>query len=225
MLLEICCDNPAAVDAAVQGGAQRVELCAELALDGLTPPDALVRHAVAAGIRTHVLIRPRVGNFVYDAIEAQAMLDDIRRARLLGAHGVVIGALTPQDDINLPLCRRLVEAACGVGEERPLAITFHRAFDVCRQPEQALEDIIRLGCHRLLTSGQAPSARQGIPLLRRLVLQAAGRICIMPGAGVNADNAALILRETGATELHGSFRTDGHTDADAIRRALSASAS
>ncbi len=222
MLIEICCDSLAAVDAAVEGGAQRVELCAELALDGLTPPDALVRHAVSAGIRTHVLIRPRAGDFVYSDLEAEAMLDAIRRARLLGAHGVVIGALTPQGDIDLPLCRRLVSAAGGVGEERPLSITFHRAFDVCRSPEQALEDIIRLGCHRLLTSGQAPSAFEGIPLLRRLVRQAAGRICIMPGAGVNADNAALILRQTGAAELHGSFRTNGHTDAAAIRRALSA---
>ena len=88
MLIEICCDSLAAVDAAVEGGAQRVELCAELALDGLTPPDALVRHAVSAGIRTHVLIRPRAGDFVYSDLEAEAMLVAIRRARLLGAHGV-----------------------------------------------------------------------------------------------------------------------------------------
>ncbi len=215
-MLEICCDSSAAVDAAVEGGAGRVELCADLPLDGLTPPDALVRHAVAAGIRVHVLIRLRAGNFVYDTAEADVMLRAIERARRLGAHGVVIGALTPEGDINVPLCRRLVAAAEG------LSITFHRAFDVCRAPLQALEQIIALGCHRLLTSGQASTAEAGIPLLRALVTQAAGRILIMPGAGVNPGNVARIAQATGAVELHGSFRVDGHTDAASVRAAVEA---
>ena len=215
-MLEICCDSSAAVDAAVEGGAGRVELCADLPLDGLTPPDALVRHAVAAGIRVHVLIRPRAGDFVYEAAEADVMLRAIERVRRLGAHGVVIGALTPEGDIDVPLCRRLVAAAEG------LSITFHRAFDVCRAPLQALEQIIALGCHRLLTSGQASTAEAGIPLLRALVTQAAGRLIIMPGAGVNPGNVARIAQATGAVELHGSFRVDGHTDAASVRAAVEA---
>ena len=216
MKLEVCCADWESVLAAKAGGAQRIELCEALELDGLTPQSGLIEKAVASGIRVHVLIRPREGDFVYSKEERLLMEQQIASARRLGAQGVVWGALTAEGDIDMPLCRRLMEASQG------LSVTFHRAFDVCRKPQQALEDIIRLGCHRLLTSGQAPSAFEGIPLLRRLVRQAAGRICIMPGAGVNADNAALILRQTGATELHGSFRTDGHTDAAAIRRALSA---
>lgn len=102
-------------------------------------------------------------------------------------------------------------------EAEGLSITFHRAFDVCREPLQALEQIISLGCHRLLTSGQAPTAEQGLPLLKELAEQSAGRLIIMPGAGVNPQNALRILSETGASEIHGSLRKDGHTDAGLVR--------
>ena len=205
MKLEVCCADWESVLAAKAGGAQRIELCEALELDGLTPQSGLIEKAVASGIRVHVLIRPREGDFVYSKEERLLMEQQIASARRLGARGVVWGALTAEGDIDLPLCRRLMEASQG------LSVTFHRAFDVCRKPQQALEDIIQLGCNRLLTSGQAASARKGIPLLRQLVGQAAGRIIIMPGAGVSPQNAAQILSETGATEIHGSLRQDGHT--------------
>lgn len=217
-LLEVCCADLRSAQAAADGGAQRIELCRDLHLDGLTPSDDMIRQArQIAGLRLHILIRPREGDFVYTEAEAQLMVQQIQQARRLGADGVVIGALTPQGDIDLPLCRRLIEAATaplltdsGPGRPAapaaPVAITFHRAFDHCRRPLEALEHIISLGCHRLLTSGQCVTAEAGIPLLRQLVSQAAGRIIIMPGAGVSAQNARHILDATGATEIHGSLR-------------------
>ncbi len=200
--LEVCAGDLASAQAAAQGGAHRIELCSALELDGLTPSPALIEAARRIeGLRLHILIRPREGDFVYSEAETNTMLRDIRLARQLGADGVVIGALTPEGDIDLPSCRRLIEAAQG------LPVTFHRAFDRARHPLQALEDIIALGCTRLLTSGQASTAEAGIPLLRQLVLQARGRLIVMPGAGVTPANARLILDATGATEIHGSFRS------------------
>ena len=200
--LEVCAGDLASAQAAAQGGAHRIELCSALELDGLTPSPALIEAARRIeGLRLHVLIRPREGDFVYSEAETGTMLRDIRLARQLGADGVVIGALTPEGDIDLPCCRRLIEAAQG------LPVTFHRAFDRARNPLQALEDIIALGCTRLLTSGQAPTAEAGIPLLRQLVLQARGRLIVMPGAGVTPANVRLILDATGATEIHGSLRS------------------
>ena len=117
----------------------------------------------------------------------------------------------PDGSIDQETTRRLVDEAEG------LSITFHRAFDVCSQPTEALEQIVSLGCHRLLTSGQAPSAEQGIPLIKRLVEQSGGRLIIMPGAGVNQENARRILSETGAHELHGSLRRNGSTDSELVR--------
>lgn len=202
MLLEVCCADLRSAQAAADGGAQRIELCRDLELDGLTPNTEMIRQArQIAGLRLHVLIRSREGDFVYNETEAQRMIQQIHEANRLGADGVVIGALTPHSDIDLPLCRRFVEAAAG------MQITFHRAFDYCRSPLEALEQIISLGCHRLLTSGQCATAEAGIPLLRQLVTQADRRIIIMPGAGVTPQNARHILQATGATEIHGSLRS------------------
>ena len=197
--LEICAGDLASALAAAQGGAQRIELCSALQLDGLTPSTETIETARRIeGLKLHVLIRPREGDFVYDEAEAKTMLRDIHLAHRLGADGVVIGALTPDGDIDMFLCRRLVDAAQG------MQVTFHRAFDYARDPYLALENIIALGCTRLLTSGQAPTAETGIPLLRQ---QANGRIIIMPGAGVTPTNARCILDATGATEIHGSLRS------------------
>ena len=211
MKIEVCCADLQSVRAAVEGGAHRVELCQALGLDGLTPSAGMIESAVEMGIPVQVLIRPREGNFVYDKDEVLCMQRDIRQARQLGANGVVIGALKPDGSIDEETVR------CLVGEAENLSITFHRAFDVCREPEEALEQIISLGCHRLLTSGQAPTAEQGIPMLKRLVEQSNGRIIIMPGAGVNPQNAHRILSETGAREIHGSLRSGGHTDPKLVR--------
>ena len=209
--LEVCCGDLPSVQAAIAGGAQRVELCRDLDVDGLTPTAAMMQEAVGMGIAVQVLIRPRAGDFVYSEAEVQAMLEDINQARRLGAHGVVIGALKADGSVDEAVVRRLVKEAEG------LSITFHRAFDVCARPKEALEQIIELGCQRLLTSGQAPTAEQGIDLIKQLVEQSAGRLSIMPGAGVNVGNARRILVETGAREIHGSLRRGGHTDAELVR--------
>ena len=201
-ILEVCAANLDAAWAAAEGGAQRIELCSDLMLDGLTPPRQWIEAARnIEGLKLHVLIRSRAGNFIYDEKELSLMRDQVRIAREAGADGIVIGALTPEGDIDTEHLKPLMdEAQC-------MQVTFHRAFDVCRNPLQALEDIIALGCTRLLTSGQQPSALIGAPLIAELVKRAAGRITILPGAGVNRTNAAEILRMTGASEIHSSART------------------
>lgn len=200
-ILEVCASSLEAAREAAAGGAQRIELCRDLELDGLTPPREWIEEARSIeGLKLHVLIRPCEGGFVYDEAVFEQMRQEIRMCRELGADGVVIGALTPEGDIDVEHLRPLMAEAEG------MQVTFHRAFDVCRNPLQALEDIISLGCTHLLTSGQKPTAEQGIPLLSELVQQARGRIIIMPGAGVNPGNAARILNETGASEIHSSAR-------------------
>lgn len=212
--LEVCCGDLQSVRAAIEGGAHRVELCEALELDGLTPSEAMMASAIGMGIPVQVLIRVREGDFVYNKDEICKMRNDIRLARKLGAAGVVIGALMPDGSIDEEAIR------CMMDEAEGLSVTFHRAFDVCRKPEEALEKIISLGCHRLLTSGQATTAEQGIPMLKKLIEQADGRIIIMPGAGVNPQNASRILEETGALEIHGSLRRNGHTSAELVRATL-----
>jgi copper homeostasis protein len=212
--LEVCCGDLQSVRAAIEGGAHRVELCEALELDGLTPSEAMMESAIGMGIPVQVLIRVREGDFVYNKDEICKMRNDIRLARKLGAAGVVIGALMPDGSIDEEAIR------CMMDEAEGLSVTFHRAFDVCHEPEEALEKIISLGCHRLLTSGQATTAEQGIPMLKKLVEQADGRIIIMPGAGVNPQNASRILEETGALEIHGSLRRNGHTSAELVRATL-----
>lgn len=214
MKLEVCCADIESVMAAKEGGAHRIELCEALELDGLTPGEELMRQAIATGIPVQVLIRVREGDFVYTPEEVETMAASIRLAKSLGAHGVVIGALTPSGHIDKTAIARMMEEADG------MSVTFHRAFDVCKNPTEALEDIIALGCHRLLTSGQQQSAFDGIPLLRQLTAQANGRIIIMPGAGVNPQNAMHILSQTGATEIHGSLRNGNHTDAQMVRQVV-----
>jgi len=209
--LEVCCADLLSVKAAIEGGAHRIELCRALEVDGLTPSKEMMESAIGLGIPVQILIRPREGDFVYNEEEVQSMIRDIRLAKQLGANGVVIGALRQDGTIDEETIRRLVDEAKG------LSITFHRAFDVCSQPLEALEKIISLGCNRLLTSGQAASAEEGIPLLKQLVEQSAGRIIIMPGAGVNERNARNILSATGAHEIHGSLRRNGHTDSELVR--------
>lgn len=212
--LEVCCGDLQSVCAAIEGGAHRVELCEALELDGLTPSEAMMESAIGMGIPVQVLIRVREGDFVYNKEEVCKMQHDIRIARELGAAGVVIGALMPDGSIDEDAIHRMMDEAEG------LSVTFHRAFDVCRNPEEALEKIISLGCHRLLTSGQAPTAEQGIPMLKKLVGQADGRIIIMPGAEVNPQNVSRILEETGAIEIHGSLRKNGHTCTELVRATI-----
>lgn len=200
-ILEICAGSVESAIAARDGGAARIELCAALEIGGTTPSAGLIAEArKIEGIVLNVIIRPRGGDFLYNEHEAACMEQDIRTCRQLGADGVVIGALTAEGDIDTALCKRLIDAADG------MSITFHRAFDMCRDPKRALEELIAIGCDRVLTSGQAATAEAGLPLLKELVQQAAGRISIMPGCGVNSGNAARILQATGTVEIHASAR-------------------
>ena len=200
-ILEICAGSVASAVAARDGGAQRIELCAALEVGGVTPSAGLIAEArKVEELVINVIIRPRGGDFLYDDYEVACMEEDIRTCKRLGVDGVVIGALTANGDIDTATCKRLIKAADG------MSVTFHRAFDMCRNPQKALEELIALGCHRVLTSGQAPTAEAGIELLSKLVEQANGRIIIMPGCGVNSNNAAKILKATGANEIHASAR-------------------
>lgn len=200
-ILEICAGSVESAVAARDGGAQRIELCAALEVGGVTPSAGLIAEArKVEGLTLNVIIRPRGGDFLYNEYEAACMEQDIHTCKQLGVDGVVIGALTPDGDIDTVLCKRLIAAANG------MSITFHRAFDMCRDPKKALEELIVMGCDRVLTSGQAATAEAGIPLLKELVQQAGRRIIIMPGCGVNSNNAAAILNATGTTEIHASAR-------------------
>lgn len=227
-LLEVCCGNPESVDAAVLGGARRIELCKDLEADGLTPPTTWIRDAKSRypSLTVHVLIRPRAGDFVYAPAEADAMAAQVEEALEAGADGIVIGALTREGDVDAPSMERLVSLVesynlaaelvqsdlCHAandshffpGTSRRVSITLHRAFDRCRRPYEALEQIIDLGCDRILTSGQAATAEAGAATLRELQRRAGGRIGILPGGGVTPGNAARILAETGCTEIHAS---------------------
>ncbi len=204
MKIEICANSVASAVAAQNGGAHRVELCAGMPEGGTTPSmgEVSVARDQLSTTKLHVIIRPRGGDFLYSAIEQETMLRDVRMAKQIGADGVVFGALTADGDVDLPFMQRLMAEAEG------LSVTFHRAFDMCRDPRRALEEIIGLGIDRILTSGQQATAEAGIPLLKELVAQAADRIIIMPGCGVNADNIRKIAAETGAAEFHFSARTN-----------------
>ncbi len=199
---EICANGVESCLAAQQGGAHRVELCASIPEGGTTPSYGEIRQArrLLDETKLHVIIRPRGGDFVYTELEAERMLDDIRMCRQLGVDGVVFGCLTKEGDVDIPLCQRLMEVSQG------MSVTFHRAFDRTRNPQQALEDIIALGCNRILTSGQEPKAEAGIGMLRQLNSQARGRIILLAGSGVDESNIARIHRETGICEFHFSAR-------------------
>ncbi|NLR74788.1 copper homeostasis protein CutC [Leeia aquatica] len=199
--IEVCLDSVASARAAAAGGAQRVELCDNLLEGGTTPSLGMiraVREAVELGLM--VMIRPRGGDFCYSEDEFRAMCLDVEAARQAGANGVVFGILTPEGDVDVTRCRILMEQAGG------LPVTFHRAFDMCRDPFAALDDLIELGVSRVLTSGQEASAFEGAPLLQQLLVRAAGRISIMPGGGVERSAPRLLPLLTGygagISEIH-----------------------
>jgi copper homeostasis protein len=202
VLIEVCIDNIESLPTAIAAGADRIELCGALALGGLTPSAGFIKHAVHLSPQpVYAMVRPRAGDFVFNVQDVNLMVDDILLMKEYGVGGVVIGALTADGDLDLPVLRRLIAAADGVG------ITFHRAFDVCRAPELALEQLVDMGCERVLTSGLHATAKEGAETIHRLVRQADGRISVMAGAGVNAGNAASIVADTGVTELHLSGKT------------------
>ncbi len=198
-LLEICIDSLESALAAQRGGADRLELCSVLGLGGLTPSAGLVLEVQqTTGLPGMMMLRPRSGNFVYQPSEKQVMERELAWAAHNGLQGVVVGALLPDNKPDLAWIQRLRDLAPA------LEITFHRAFDLVDEPLRTLEDLIAIGVNRVLSSGQAGSAWDGMELLQKMVKQAAGRIAILPGAGVRPENVAALREATGATEFHGS---------------------
>jgi copper homeostasis protein len=197
ILVEACVDSVESALAAERGGAARVELCANLAEGGTTPSGAAIAVCRARlGIPIHVLVRPRGGDFHYTDLEFEVMRRDIQLAKEFGAHGIVIGVLRRNATVDVDRTTMLIEVA------RPLSVTFHRAFDVTRDAERALEDVIGAGADRVLTSGQAATAAEGSALITKLVRQAGDAIGIVAAGGINDQNVGRLAAETGVREVH-----------------------
>ena len=200
-MIESCCTTLEQALSAQSRGADRIELCTDLPVGGVTPSHELMREVIdALHIPVNVLIRPLTSlDFVYDEDEIRQMIDDIEYCKSIGVAGIVVGALTPSGAIDISAMRRLVAAA------KPLPVTFHRAFDVCKEdPFDALEKLIDLGCTRLLTSGMTETAWDGRDLIARLVQHAGDRLIILAGRGVNPGNIKSLAAVTGAREFHGT---------------------
>lgn len=201
MLLEICVFNTATALAAEKAGADRIELCENYANGGTTPSYGYlktVREQIS--IPVFPMIRPRGGDYFHSADEIDIIRKDILLCKELGFEGVVFGLLNQDGTIDRENTARLTEAAY------PLEVTFHRAFDRCKEPLVALETIIACGCNRILTSGQEPKITEGLALVKQLVEQANDRIIIMPGSGLNSSNVASIISTAGVSEVHTSAR-------------------
>jgi copper homeostasis protein len=197
MICEICVDSVAGVRAAKAAGADRVELCAALLEGGITPSRGMIRQARRIdGIGLNVMIRSRGGDFLFDDDEMSTMLSDVEIAKAEGADGVVIGLLTAEGEVDVARTRELISLA------RPLSVTFHRAFDMTRDPFRAIDTLIGLGIDRVLSSGQEATVLEGLPLLAELVSRAGNRIVVMPGGGITSRNIERIVSALEPREIH-----------------------
>jgi|UPI000556398C copper homeostasis protein len=202
-VFELCAPSLLAARAAERGGADRIELCTDLSVGGVTPAPGLVASVVQAiSIPVRVLIRPRAGDFVYSRDEFELICRQIEAAKSAGADGVVIGVLLPDSRVDVARSRALAKLA------RPMMVTFHRAFDETTDPEQALEDVLETGADCVLTSGGAPDVMAGAECLARLRQLAGTRVEIMAGGGLRLENLDAVVRRTGVTSLHGSMTHD-----------------
>jgi len=202
VLLEVCLDSVASAVASEKGGAQRVELCANLEAGGVTPSvplAAMLRKRIS--IAMHVLIRPRPGDFCYTVAEFEVMKQEIGLAKQFGANGVAVGILDEQNRVDVPRTRELVDLA------RPLSVTFNRAFDVRADLMHALEQVIRTGADRVSTSGGKPTANEGSGVIVRLVKQSSGRVGILACGTIRSDKVAAIIKATGVREVHARLQT------------------
>ncbi len=195
-MLEICVDTIGGVAAAIKGGAGRVELCSSLSEGGLTPSAGLMRAAAKLPIPCYAMIRPRSGLFGFSESEAEIMLADIAMVQEAGLAGVVLGAQGDDGGLNMPLLAQLIAAAGDLGK------TLHRVIDVVPEPLIALDQAMELGFERVLTSGAEPLAPDGAPLIAKMVSRAEGRLSVMPGCGLTADNVAEVMAVTGVHEVH-----------------------
>ncbi|MGC9493365.1 copper homeostasis protein CutC [Vibrio genomosp. F10] len=197
--VEVCIDNIESLHNAIAGGATRIELCSSLALGGLTPSFGFMKKAtLISTIPVYAMIRPRQGDFLYDSDDVESMLIDIEAVGLAGLQGVVFGVLNESGEIDMPTATQLMNKA----NQYDLGVTFHRAIDQCRDYHQAIEDIVELGCERILTSGLAQTAALGSKTLAEMVRLADGRVSIMAGAGLNTTNVLDIINTSQVTEVH-----------------------
>jgi copper homeostasis protein len=198
MILEVCTDSLEGTQMAANYKAKRVELCSALSVGGLTPSMALVEKCIQlGGIEVHAMLRHREGDFVYSDSECEILLRDMELLAAAGVKGVVFGCLTRENKLDTNKNNLLAKLARKLG----LECTFHRAFDFSEKPKKALEELIEQGFTRILTSGQSPTAIDGIGLIAELIKQSTGRIQIMAGSGVNGSNAEE-LASTGVDALH-----------------------
>ena len=212
MIVEVCANSYESAINAEVGGANRIELCKDLHLDGLTPDDETVISTLnKLKIPVFILVRPRSGNFVYTNEEFELMKNDIKKFKKLGCSGIVSGVLKKDNTIDLERTKELIELS------RPIEFTFHRAFDKIIDPIKGLEELIEIGADRILTSGQEDSAIDGIKLIEKLIEIATNRIAIMPGSGVKSDNINN-FKAIGTNEIHGSFSKNGKTQIDVLEK-------
>lgn len=199
--IEIATSDFFTTRSAVQGGADRIELCANLGEGGTTASFGLIKKCRESfAVNIYPIIRPRGGDFLYDEAEFEIMLQDVKLCKQLGCDGVVIGLLNSNGTIDTKRTAQLVDTAY------PMGVTFHRAFDRCRDPFEALEQIVGVGCERILTSGQQPVATDAMELIATLNQAAGERIIIMPGSGVRKENIYQLAEQTGCREFHSSLR-------------------
>ena len=217
-IIEIATSDFATTKTAVEGGADRIELCANLAEGGTTPSYGHIRQCREAfDTLIYAIIRPRGGDFLFTEEEFSMMLQDVKLCKEVGCDGVVIGLLNADGTIDLKRTSKLVDAVY------PLGVTFHRAFDRCSNPFEAMEQLIQIGCERILTSGQKPSAPDAVELIEQLYREADDRIIIMPGSGVRKENIKMLAEKTGCTEFHSSLRSKRKSSMEFIHPAFAGS--
>ena len=218
-LIEIATSDFLTTKSAVEGGADRIELCANLAEGGTTPSYAHIKKCREAfDIALFPIVRPRGGDFLYTKDEFEIMKNDIKLCKELGCEGIVIGLLNMDGTIDMTRTAELIELAY------PLEVTFHRAFDRCKDAFAALEELIEIGCQRILTSGQKPAVSEGVDLIGELNKKADDRIIILPGSGVRKDNIKMLAEKTGCIEFHSSLRGKAKSPMQFIHPAFADSA-
>lgn len=218
-VIEIATTDFTTTKSAAEGGADRIELCAALTEGGITASYGMIKRCREAfNVQLFPIVRTRSGDFLYTNEEFEIMMNDVKLCKDMGCDGVVVGLLNKSGEIDIKRTSKLIELAY------PLEVTFHRAFDRCKDPFAAMEQLIEMGCQRILTSGQQPTAPQGMDLIAQLVKTADERIIIMPGSGVRKENIKELAEKTGAKEFHSSLRGDKKSEMEFVHPSFAGSA-